>query len=128
MYGISVVSVRSDLTGKTIMKTQMGSYMLSTQLTIWDSKNVQKNSIHFLPKKTLKVCLFLFTPTSKISSSRWMLLKLWKLWNYQKLLTELGTCKLALLWKRKDFLKAWNGSLRQLATRNEPIILLLLAL
>ena len=128
MYGISVVSVRSDLTGKTIMKTQMGSYMLSTQLTIWDSKNVQKNSIHFLPKKTLKMCLFLSTPTSKISSSHWMLLRLWKLWNFQKSLTGHGTYKPALLWKKKDFLKAWNGSLRQLAKRNEPTILLLLAL
>ena len=121
MYGISVVSVRLDHIGRTIMKTQMGSCMWLTQLTTWDSKNAQKSCSNFSLSQTSKMCHCLSTLTSKILNWLWMLQRLWSPSSSKRFQTEHGTCRLALQSKKRGSLRAWNGSLKPLVTRNEHI-------
>jgi len=57
MYGTLAANVKSVLIGRITTKTQTDWFLLLIQLTIWDLKNVLRNSYRFLMKRHSKVCL-----------------------------------------------------------------------
>ena len=112
-FGISAVSARSALTGRTTTRTPTASFTSWTLPMTSDFRNAQMSWSPYSKRKTCRTYQCWFTLTNKICSSLLMPTRLWKNWSSQISATAPGIFKPALPLPRKVFQTAWSGSSRQ---------------